>query len=496
MNFKREVLVGSLWSLLGNSGQQIIGFIIFIYIARTVTPADVGLIALALVLVSILMFVSRFGLVQALQRHVDLSDEMIDTAFWMLAVLGIVTTAAVFGSSYLAWTISDDPKLPSVLMYLSSLCALQAWNAVPEAVLRRRFDYRSLSLRNWIAALLGGAVGVYLAYHGYGVYALVAQRVATAIAQTVASWAFLRWHPRFRFNWDYAKHLFVVGGEIMLAGFAGVMNTKITDAVAGTMLGPTPLGFLRLGWRFFDVLVTVSVNPVTNVALTTFSRLNEDRPAMRRAYLRLTQFMACASLPTFFGLGAVADVMVPVVFGEKWMPSVIVLELLGYVILGSTINFFFSPVMIAVGRSRALLSQSVYQLIVTAGLVYIGTYFGIIGVMIAFIVRGFFVAAYNIHAMVKAIDLDVWAVVRVLIPPIVACAVMVGAVDLAKSELGHLMPDIVLLMVLIVIGGGVYGLTLLIGDYAGLWRGYVRDAVALLLGTLANRGHKPAASTA
>ena len=230
MNFKREVLVGSLWSLLGNSGQQIIGFIIFIYIARTVTPADVGLIALALVLVSILMFVSRFGLVQALQRHVDLSDEMIDTAFWMLAVLGIVTTAAVFGSSYLAWTISDDPKLPSVLMYLSSLCALQAWNAVPEAVLRRRFDYRSLSLRNWIAALLGGAVGVYLAYHGYGVYALVAQRVATAIAQTVASWAFLRWHPRFRFNWDYAKHLFVVGGEIMLAGFAGVMNTKITDA--------------------------------------------------------------------------------------------------------------------------------------------------------------------------------------------------------------------------------------------------------------------------
>src|SRR5690606_34858799 len=143
------VLFGSLWSLFGNSGQQIIGFLIFIYIARKVSPADVGLIALALVVIGILGFASRFGQVEALQRRADLSDRTIDTAFWMLFVIGLLAAALVIAIAQLVGFVSEEPGLPAVLMLLAPLCTLQSWNAVPEAVLRRRFKFRSLSLRNW-----------------------------------------------------------------------------------------------------------------------------------------------------------------------------------------------------------------------------------------------------------------------------------------------------------------------------------------------------------
>jgi PST family polysaccharide transporter len=491
MQLKRQVLVGSLWSAFGNSGQQIIGFLIFIYIARLLTPAEVGLVAFAMVLVEVLTFVSRLGQVEVLQRNKDLPDTTISTSFWILVAMGLLSTALVLVAAQFAGLVSDNPDFPLVVALLAPFCALQAFNALPEALLRRRLDYRSLSFRNWIAALSGGAVGVYLAYRGYGVFALVAQRVGTALVQTICTWLFLRWHPRLTFDRAAAKTLFVSGGEIMLAGFAGSLNQRVADAVAGTTLGASALGFLRLGWRFFEVLVTLSVNPVVNVALTTFGRLQQDLPALRRAYLRLTQFMATGSLPVFFGLGAVADVLIPLVFGEKWMGSVMVIELLGFIVLGTSVNVFFAPVMIAVGKSRLLLGQSLFQLVVTVLFVLAGSMFGLVGVMIGFIARGIAVAAYNLFILSREAKVDPRQVIGTVLPPAVASAVMVGVVEIAKFQLVGRVPDIPLLLILIAAGAATYGVALFGGDLVGLWRGYVRDAVASILGAFKGGGPKP-----
>ncbi len=491
MQLKRQVVVGSLWSAFGNSGQQIIGFLIFIYIARKLTPADVGLVAFAMVLVEVLTFVSRLGQVEVLQRNRDLPDTTINTSFWILAATGIVSTALVVGMAPLAKLVSDNPDFPLVIALLAPFCGLQAFNAVPEALLRRRLDYRSLSLRNWIAALSGGAVGIYLAYHGYGVFALVAQRVGTALVQTICTWLFLRWHPRLVFDRVAAKTLFATGGEIMLAGFAGSLNQRVADAVTGTVLGAAALGFLRLGWRFFEVMVTLSVNPVTNVALTTLGRLQHDLPALRRAYLRLTQFMATASLPMFFGLGAIADVLVPLVFGEKWLGSVPVIELLSLIVLGMTVNVFFGAAMIAIGKSRLLLGQSLFQLVVTVVFVLAGAPFGTIGVMFGFIARGVVVATYNLIILSREAKIEPWAVVGTVIPPAVAAAVMVGLVEIAKFQLVGHVPAIPLLLILIPVGAATYGVALFGGDLVGLWRGYVRDAAASLANAFNGGGPKP-----
>lgn len=490
MQLKRQVLVGSLWSAFGNSGQQIIGFLIFIYIARLLTPAEVGLVAFAMVLVEVLTFVSRLGQVEVLQRNRDLPDTTINTSFWILVVTGLLSTGLVLAAAPFAGLVSDNPDFPLVVALLAPFCALQAFNAVPEALLRRRLDYRSLSFRNWIAALSGGLLGVYLAFRGYGVFALVAQRVVTSLVQTICTWLFLRWHPRLAFDRTAARSLFVSGGEIMLAGFAGSLNQRVADAVAGTALGASALGFLRLGWRFFEVLVTLSVNPVVNVALTTFGRLQQDLPALRRAYLRLTQFMVTGSLPVFFGLGAVADILIPLVFGEKWMGSVMVIELLGFVVIGTSVNAFFGPVMIAVGKSRVLLGQSLFQLVVTVIFVLAGSPFGLVGVMVGFIARGLAVAVYNLVLLRREAEIAPREVVRAVLPPAIASAIMVGIVEVLKFQLVGRIPDIPLLIILIAAGAAAYGAALFAGDLVGLWRGYVRDAIASIAGAFKGGGPK------
>jgi O-antigen/teichoic acid export membrane protein len=93
MNLKRRAFIGSIWSLLSNGGRQAIAFVLFLFIARNIGPADIGLVALAMIVIDIVSFASRFGQVEVLQRQADLDDRLISTSFWMLAVAGPLCAA-------------------------------------------------------------------------------------------------------------------------------------------------------------------------------------------------------------------------------------------------------------------------------------------------------------------------------------------------------------------------------------------------------------------
>lgn len=487
MNIKRRILSASLWSLLGNGGQQAISFFLFIYLARQLSPVDVGLIALAMVFLDILASVSRCGQVDTLQRYVSLDDRVTSTSFWMLIVAGVASCMSVLLVGCALRAYPDHAALGNVLLLLAPLSALQAWNAVPEAILKQRLDFRSLAIRSWIATVGGGVLAIYMVHLQLGVYALVGQRLGTAAVQTITLWALLRWRPRFTFNRVEAKRLLETGLQIMLAALAGAINVRIAESITGVFLGPQQLGFLRLGWRFFDVIAQLSVLPVSSVALSSLSKLRDNPENLRRAYLRLTQFMALASLPLVFGLGAVADVLVPLVFGGKWLPSVIVLQLLGLLMLPGTINWFFAPLMVAVGKAGVVLRQSVAQVFVSALLIGVGARWGVEGVVVAHILRSNLISWYNLYAIKQAVELRPLSVVRMLLPPTVACVVMVGVVLLAKHELSSSISSLHLLGLLILIGAVTYGMTLVAGDALGLWRGYISGAVQSLAGAFRKR---------
>lgn len=490
MNLKRQAFIGSIWSLLSNGGRQAIAFVLFLFIARNVGPADIGLVALAMIVIDILNFVSRFGQVEALQRQPDLDDRLTSTSFWMLAIAGPLTTSLIVAAAVLlGGTMSPDFR--QVLMLLAPLCALQAWNAIPEGLLKRRFDYRSLAARTWLATLVGGGLGAYLAINGAGVYALVAQRLGSSAVQTITLWAMLRWRPRMVFDRTAAVNLARTGGGVLLANLSGIINRRLVDGITGGVLGLTQLGHFRLGWRFFDFIVQFSVTPLTAVALSMFSSIQHDRKRLVRAYLRLTQFVAIASLPMFFGLAAIADLLVPVVLGERWSKSVIVMQMLGFVMLGGVVNYFFGSALIAVGRVSVVVRQSAAQIVGTGVAVFVGAQFGIIGVLLAIVLRALLVAVYNVTALRKEIGLSVTDLLRTLMPPILASGIMVAVVRLGMLELTGTMPKVVLLGVLVIVGALTYGAALMAGDVLGLWRGYVGGVFSALGSAIVRRRASP-----
>jgi O-antigen/teichoic acid export membrane protein len=143
--------------------------------------------------------------------------------------------------------------------------------------------------------------------------------------------------------------------------------------------------------------------------------------------------------------------------------------------------------MIAVGKTRVVLRQAIAQVLMTIVLIAIGSFFGLVGVMLAITLRAVVVAAYNVYALHKEIGLEAFAVLGVLAPPTGACIAMVVAVETFKWQYGGDFTPVVELALLVGIGGLTYGAVLILGDIAGLWRGYVRGAVGSLGGVFVRR---------
>lgn len=482
MTLKRQIAKGSLWVLLGGGGQQLISFIIFIYVARLLNPEVLGVVAFAVIAVELAGYVARWGQVEILQR-----EQGEATAFWISNAMGVLASLVILVIAGIVGMRPDGDQLAGILVWFAPLPFLQAVSVVPEALLRRRLDFRSLAIRSWIATIAGGGVAIAIAQWKPGVEVLVGQRVVTVVVQVVALWAMIRGVPKLTFKAQDAPALFRGGFQILVASLSGMINARVADGLTGAFLGAGPLGLLRVGWRFLDAIVQIAITPISGVTLSSFSRMRDDLPALRRAYLRMTQLMSLVALPMFFGLGAVAAPLTHDVFGPQWVGAVPVLQFLGLLMLGGMVNYLFAPVMIAVGRSDIVMRQSLVQLVVTVILILIGVRFGLAGVMAAHSLRAFVVAIYNVTALRKVVGIAPAQIIKMLAPPTVACAVMWLGVALLSSVIDAHVPGILALpyaklAFLVVSGGAIYGAGMIAGDLVGLWRGYIGDALRSIRG--------------
>jgi PST family polysaccharide transporter len=250
-----------------------------------------------------------------------------------------------------------------------------------------------------------------------------------------------------------------------------------------------------MGGRFFGFVTKTAVYPISRVSLSTFSHLQHDIEALKRACLRLSQFMALASLPMFVGLGIVADTFVPLILGPQWQGSIIVMQVLAFSRLSAPVGYFVAPAIIAMGRTRALYRQSIVQTVLTVVLVLGGTAFGLIGVLVALVLRSILMTVNNIMVLNKELGVRPMTLIAVLIPPTVGCVVMAAAVEFAKFELAGDFGQAALLALLVVIGALTYGATLLLGELLHLWPGYIRGA-ATSLSRAVRRGPKVVATPA
>jgi O-antigen/teichoic acid export membrane protein len=444
MALKQQVFIGSVWSLAGTAGQQTVSFILFVMLARLLSPADFGVMALAAVVIDLLALVGCLGQVQALVQRHELDDTAASTSFWMLQVFGLAMTAVVFLTAPMVASVFALPSQEPVLQLLAPVCLLQTLSAVHEAWLRRTFGFKWLAARTVLASILGGIVSVGMALQGFGIYAMVGQRLIIALVLTVMVWWSSQWRPKWRWATADALSLARVGTDISLVTFLQIANVRIIDVAVGYLFGPQILGQLRIAWRLFDFVMAVAVQPVVNVSLSALSRMQGNGAAMASATIRLMSVSGTALFPLFFGIAVVAPDVVPTLFGDKWDDAILFIQILAPISVAATINYFLSSALTAAGRTRWILWQALGQVVLAVALTVASAPFGVVPVLIANVIRASVIAIVNVWLLKLAIGAAPATLGRALMPPLVAAAVMT-AVLVAARPLFLELTDIALL---------------------------------------------------
>jgi O-antigen/teichoic acid export membrane protein len=460
MNIFGRAVSGTAWNALSIWGQQAANFVIFIYMARLLSPASFGLIALSLVIVELGCIFSRLGLVEAAIQKTEMSDSEYSGLFLVLLFSGIFTSLAIFTLAPMISRTFGRPELTPIIIYLSPICSLQNLTAVPEAKLEKAFGFKSLTIRTLAGVSVGGIFGVVLAILGFGLYSLVVQRIVTVCTQIFILWLSIKWLPTSTNKRAILSTFLLVptGINIMLGNLVNTLNTKTMDLIVGIFMGPSALGLLRIAWKCFEIIIYCTIYPISNVALVTFSTLRESPKALFSAYNRMTQTGSLLVSPILLGLSAIAELFVPLVLGPKWIASVPLVRILGFMAIASSTGPFFFPLMAATGHSRLLLGQVVFQGFLSILFTVILTPFGIDAVVWGQVLRSAVVTLASLAILRYATGLTLSATLHATLPAMVSSLIMWGFVRgfIKFVPLASNYSTVVVLGISIMLGAAVY----------------------------------------
>jgi O-antigen/teichoic acid export membrane protein len=337
------------WAFAMTWGDRALSTAFTVLLAAILGPYDFGVVALALIYITVVQLVLEGGVQTALVQREDVDDEHLSSAFWLnlawcLALAGVSVAVAPLWAR-----VNDVPELTDVVRVLSLMLVFTGLSVVQLAILQRAMNFRALAIRENAAVLVGGVVGLVLALRGAGVWALVGQQLGFAGTQLVLIWAMSSWRPRLRFSLTHARQLVGFSSGVFLANLGGFLNRRADALLIGIFFSPTAVGLYRLAEQFVDGILELTMRPLGHVSLPYFSRLQNDLPALRRAVVGNFRLSLTVTIPPMLVLAACSGYLFAVI-GDAWLDAGRVLQLLVFVGIGKAVVFFTGPLLFALAR--------------------------------------------------------------------------------------------------------------------------------------------------
>ena len=492
MSLESKVLSGAKWSALGMWGRRLIGFFVFAIITRHVSPESLGLVSLAYVYIGFAELFSKQGLGMALVQSKELPQSKINTAFYinMGAALVMALLSIAFADNIARYL--GDERLANVIRILAVVFPINASNVAPIALQSRAFDFKSIAFQSFLGTALSGLVAIPMAILGYEVWALVTQFIVFSVVCCSVVWLRTTWRPTLEFSKPEAKELTSFSLKILLSNLVTFARQRSDQIFIGITVGPVGLGLYALGVRLCDTIDSFVKGPLDKVAVSAFSRIQDDKPRLQKALCRSLAINAFANCPIFAGLALLAPEAVKIAFGEQWATAGAICAIIAVRRLFNSLFFFNYHIFISQGFPGTQTTLQALQAIGVIAGAFLGQPWGLTGVAISITISGFFLNILSTYVMCRKVGLPLLPLLRSIAAPVYAALGMAAIVLAARL---YLLPsersDWLTCLTLAPLG---------ILAYAGLIRVFSKsltfEAVELIKKTLKRKAPRGAASAA
>lgn len=364
MNDQRIILSNMAWRFAERIGAQGVKLVVEIALARLLLPDDYGLIALVTVFINILNVFVDSGLGNALIQKKDADVVDFSSVFWFNVCWCIVLYLLLYISSPFISGYYGRPELTPVLRVLGIQIIISGVKNVQQA-----FVSRTLQFKRFFFATLGGTigaavVGIWMAYRGLGVWALVAQQLFNVLVDTIILWITVKWRPQFTFSFSRLKVLFAFGWKLLVSSLIDTTYNEIRQLIIGKKYTSDALAFYNRGRQFPFLFVSNVNNAIDSVLLPTMSKEQDERDRVKSMTQRSIKISVYIMAPIMMGLAFIGEPFIRLLLTEKWLPAVPYMRIF-------CISFMFYPVhtanlnaMKALGRSDLFLKLEIVKKVV------------------------------------------------------------------------------------------------------------------------------------
>ena len=349
-SFRDKVLHSVKWSFIGIALQRAMEPLLVLVLARLLSPADFGIMAIAASIIAFGRQLQSMGLSQALIQSEENVDDVCDAVFWLNLMFGLFLFCILQALAPSFGVFFRDERIVEVTRLIAFMLIIIPFDGVQEAILRREFAFKKLVKRRLIPLLVQAAVSMPLALLGFSYWALVWGVLARSVTGVITLWSISSWRPHFRIKWPIARQKLGFGVMVTLGVLQGWMIIQGDRLFAGRAFGVEGLGAYDFGANLVNLMALLICEPVFGVAYSAFSRQQKDIQGVVKTYHDFVYGVSFLLLPVMVGLALTAPIAVPLFFRSKWNASITVIGVLALMLGPARVLYLNSYLYKALNR--------------------------------------------------------------------------------------------------------------------------------------------------
>ena len=376
-SLKKKTVRGTFWSAVDNIANQGVTFLVGLVLARLLTPHEYGLIGYIMILVAVFNSIVDSGFSNALIRKKDAGQTDYSTAFIFNLAVSLVMVAAMVLVAVPFSRFFKEPQLVPLVRVMSVIVVINALALIQRTRLVKSVDFKTQTKASLISSVSSGAVGLVMAFGGLGVWSLVGQQISRQLINTVCLWILNRWTPTWRFSWSSFRELFGFGWKLLVSGLIDTVWKEIYQLVIGKFYSTSTLGQYTRGKQFSDIFSSNMTSIVQRVSYPVLSSIQDERERMKEGYRKIIRTTMLASFVLLFGLSAVAESLLTVLIGPRWLEAAHYLQIICFAASLYPLHAINLNMLQVQGRSDLFLKLEIVKKIIAVGPLLLGIFIGI-----------------------------------------------------------------------------------------------------------------------
>lgn len=383
-DLKRVTVRGGAYTLSAQAAKFVLTMGATVILARLLTPAEFGLIAMVTALMTFAEIFKDLGLAMATVQRSEINHAQISTLFWVNQVVGLSLALVVAAASPLVAWFYKDPRLQWVTLALATTFLFSGLTIQHQALLRRQMRFKALAAIDIGALFVGIVTAVLLAIGGFGYWALVIRQIVVAAVVAAGVWLTCGWRPGRAARRTGARVMLAFGGHLTLFHVLNYFARNLDKVLLGRTWGEGSLGLYSKAYQLLLLPIQQINAPISSVAIPALSRIKDDPDRFRRYYCNAMNLISYLTAPLVVFMAALSDEIVPVVLGDQWLGASRIFQVLAIAAFGRPIMNANGWLFISLGKTRRMMMWGFISVPLFVVSFAIGLKWGAIGVALAY----------------------------------------------------------------------------------------------------------------